>query len=151
MQQVRLTLPMIPNMELTASKTACAMGEQIGLSADKIDEVQMAVVEACINAFEHSDAADREVHVLLEVLGVSDEGGSLRVNVWFQNPPSGRSEVRIQTLNTLYDVQSIVGQQLSASVWIYRAPAAERAALQGLAFFRALTGQTVFKHADELP
>ena len=86
-----------------------------------------------------------------QVLGVSDQGGSLRVNVWFRNPLSGRSEVRIQTLNTLYDVQSIVGRELSVSVWIYRAPAAERAALQGLAFFRALTGQTVFKHADELP
>ena len=81
MQQVRLTLPMIPNMELTASKTACAMGEQIGLSADKIDEVQMAVVEACINAFEHSDAADREVHVLLQVLGVGGEPRGLQITI----------------------------------------------------------------------
>ena len=86
-----------------------------------------------------------------QVLGVIDEGGLLRVNVWFQNPLSSRSEVRIQALNTLYDVQSLVGRKLSASVWIYRAPVAERSALQGLAFFRALTGQTVFKHADELP
>lgn len=81
MQQVRLTLPMIPNMELTASKTACAMGEQIGLSADKIDEVQMAVVEACINAFEHSGADDREVHVLLQVLGVGDEPRGLQITI----------------------------------------------------------------------
>ena len=81
MQQVRLTLPMIPNMELTASKTACAIGEQIGLSADKIDEVQMAVVEACINAFEHSAAADREVHILLEVLGVGDEPQGLEITI----------------------------------------------------------------------
>ncbi len=81
MQQVRLTLPMIPNMELTASKTACAMGEQIGLSADKIDEVQMAVVEACINAFEHSGAADREVHMLLQVLGVSGEPRGLEITI----------------------------------------------------------------------
>ena len=81
MQQVRLTLPMIPNMELTASKTACAMGEQIGLSADKIDEVQMAVVEACINAFEHSGSADREVHVLLQVLGVGDEPRGLQITI----------------------------------------------------------------------
>ena len=81
MQQVRLTLPMIPNMELTASKTACAMGEQIGLSADKIDEVQMAVVEACINAFEHSGAADREVHVLLQVLGVGGEPRGLEITI----------------------------------------------------------------------
>lgn len=81
MQQVRLTLPMIPNMELTASKTACAMGEQIGLSADKIDEVQMAVVEACINAFEHSGAADREVHMLLQVLGVGGEPRGLEITI----------------------------------------------------------------------
>jgi len=73
MQQVKLTLPMVPDMELTASKTACALGEQIGLSPDKIDEVQMAVVEACINAFEHSGASDREVRILLQVLGVDDE------------------------------------------------------------------------------
>ncbi len=81
MQQVRLTLPMIPNMELTASKTACATGEQNGLSADKIDEVQMAVVEACINAFEHSAAADREVHVLLQVLGVGGEPRGLEITI----------------------------------------------------------------------
>ncbi len=86
-----------------------------------------------------------------QVLGVIDEGSMLRVNVWFQNPLSSRSEVRIQALNTLYDIQSVAGRELSASVWMYRAPVAERSALQGLAFFRALTGQTVFKHADELP
>ena len=73
MQQVTLTLPMLPDMELTASKTACAMGEHIGLSADKIDEVQMAVLEACINAFEHSGASDREVHIQLLVLGSDDD------------------------------------------------------------------------------
>ncbi len=81
MQQVRLTLPMIPNMELTASKTACAMGEQIGLSADKIDEVQMAIVEACINAFEHSGSADREVHVFLQVLGADSEPRGLQITI----------------------------------------------------------------------
>ncbi len=81
MQQVRLTLPMIPNMELTASKTACAMGEQIGLSPDKIDEVQMAVVEACINAFEHSGSADREVRILLQVLGSDSEPQGLQITI----------------------------------------------------------------------
>ncbi len=81
MQQVRLTLPMIPNMELTASKTACAMGEQIGLSPDKIDEVQMAVVEACINAFEHSGSADREVRILLQVLGSDSEPRGLQITI----------------------------------------------------------------------
>ncbi|MEM7350958.1 MAG: ATP-binding protein [Acidobacteriota bacterium] len=81
MQQVKLTLPMIPNMELTASKTACAMGEQIGLSADKIDEIQMAVVEACINAFEHSGAQDREVRISLQVLGTEIEPNGLQITI----------------------------------------------------------------------
>ncbi len=81
MQQVKLTLPMIPDMELTASKTACALGEQIGLSADKIDEVQMAVVEACINAFEHSSAADREVKILLQVLASDGEPVGLQITI----------------------------------------------------------------------
>ncbi len=81
MPQVKLTLPMIPDMELTASKTACAMCEQIGLSADKIDEVQMAVVEACINAFEHSASPDREVHILLQVLGARDRPEGLQITI----------------------------------------------------------------------
>lgn len=81
MQQVTLTLPMLPDMELTASKTACAMGEHIGLSADKIDEIQMAVVEACINAFEHSQAQDREVQVQLVVLGTDDDPEGLQITI----------------------------------------------------------------------
>ncbi len=81
MQQVKLTLPMIPDMELTASKTACALCEQIGLSADKIDEVQMAVVEACINAFEHSASPDREVKILLQLLEGTDEPRGLQITI----------------------------------------------------------------------
>ena len=79
MQQVTLTLPMLPDMELTASKTACAMGEHIGMSQDKIEEVQMAVVEACINAFEHSRADDREVEMQLQVLGKDQAPTGLQI------------------------------------------------------------------------
>ena len=81
MQQITLTLPMIPNMELTASKTAGALGEHIGMSRDKIDEVQMAVVEACINAFEHSGASDREVQILLQVLGEDQDPQGLEIMI----------------------------------------------------------------------
>ena len=81
MQQVTLTLPMLPDMELTASKTACALSEHIGLSPDKIDEVQMAVVEACINAIEHSDAPDREVHIRLVVLGGEESPEGLEITI----------------------------------------------------------------------
>ena len=85
-----------------------------------------------------------------EVLGVVDKGGSIRINVWFRDPDPGRVEARIQALNTLYDVQYIVGQELSVSVWTYASPTVERSALQGVAFYQALTGRTVFKQRDEL-
>ena len=69
LREVTLTLPMLPDMEIAASKTATALAEFMDMSSDKIDEVRMAVVEACINSFEHSHADDRKVSVRFEVLG----------------------------------------------------------------------------------
>jgi len=69
LREVTLTLPMAPDMEVAASKTATAMAEFMRMSPDKIDEVRLAVVEACINAFEHSQAEDRKVHITFAVLG----------------------------------------------------------------------------------
>ena len=39
------------------------------MSPDKIDEVRVAVVEACINALEYSQSPDREVLLHVAVLG----------------------------------------------------------------------------------
>lgn len=69
LREVKLTLPMVPDMEIEASETATSMAEAMSMSADKIDEVRMAVVEACINAIEHSHSKDRQVHLTFEVLG----------------------------------------------------------------------------------
>ena len=69
LREVTLTLPMIPDMEIAASKTATAMAEFMRMSSDRIDEVRMAVVEACINSFEHSRASDRKVYITFSVLG----------------------------------------------------------------------------------
>lgn len=82
LREVQLTLPMAPDMEIAASKTATAMAELMSMSPDKIDEVRMAVVEACINAIEHSRAEDRKVHLTFEVLGnVASEPQTLRITV----------------------------------------------------------------------
>ena len=72
MREVTLTLPMLPDMEIAASKTATALAEFMEMSSDKIDEVRMAVVEACINSFEQSKADDRKVEIRFEVLGNDD-------------------------------------------------------------------------------
>ena len=80
LREVTLALPMVSEMEIEASKTATAIAESIRMSPDRIDEVRMAVVEACINALEHSRAADGEVFVTFQVLGGRDPE-KLRITV----------------------------------------------------------------------
>jgi len=72
LREVTLALPMAPDMELEASKTAAAIAESIRMSPDRIDEVRQALIEACINALEHSHAMDREVFVTFQVVGSKD-------------------------------------------------------------------------------
>lgn len=76
-----LALPMVPEMELEASKTAAAIAESIRMSPDRIDEVRLAVVEACINALEHSHATDQEVYVTFQVVGLPGDPEKLRIMV----------------------------------------------------------------------
>jgi serine/threonine-protein kinase RsbW len=80
MRKVTLALPMVPEMEIEASKTAMAIAESMRMSPDRIDEVRLAVVEACINALEHSRSSDKEVFVTFEVLGGRDPE-KLRITV----------------------------------------------------------------------
>ncbi len=80
LREVTLTLPMLPDMEIAASKTATALAEFMEMSSDKIDEVRMAVVEACINSFEHSQADDRKVEIQFVVLG-NEEPERLQITI----------------------------------------------------------------------
>ncbi len=78
--RVDLSIPMLPQMELTASQTAEAVGAFMNLAEDKVEEVKLALIEACINAFEHSQAKDRRLQIDLEagenelIVKVSDRG-----------------------------------------------------------------------------
>lgn len=69
MREISLTLPMGAEMEIAASRAATAVAESMRMSADKIDEVRMAVVEACINAIEHSRSSDQTVYLQFLVMG----------------------------------------------------------------------------------
>ncbi len=72
LREVRLLLPMAPDMETVASQAATAVAQYAGLSTDQIDEVRMAVTEACINAFEHSRAADKTLELTFTVYGTRE-------------------------------------------------------------------------------
>lgn len=76
---VELTLPVLPDMELAATKTAEVVSKHMGLNDDQAAEINMALIEACINAFEHSES-DKQIEIhfkikddLLEIQ-VTDKG-----------------------------------------------------------------------------
>ena len=48
-------------MELAATQTSEVVAKHMGLSQDQSDEIKMALIEACINAFEHSKTEEGQV------------------------------------------------------------------------------------------
>ncbi|HVS15599.1 MAG TPA: ATP-binding protein [Thermoanaerobaculia bacterium] len=81
LKEVHLTLKLAPDMELVACEKACAVAELVDMSPDRVDEVRMAVVEAVINAIEHSGADDDRLHLNIAVLGEGDEPQTLCITV----------------------------------------------------------------------
>ena len=59
---VELKLPVLPDMELSATQTAEVVAKHMELSEEKSAEISMALIEACINAFEHSDS-DKQIEI----------------------------------------------------------------------------------------
>ena len=56
MPTVELKLPILKNMELVATQTSEVVSKHMKLSDDQAGEISMALIEACINAFEHSES-----------------------------------------------------------------------------------------------
>ena len=64
--EVELKLPVIPDIELTATKTAEVISKHMNLSEEKTGEISMAIIESCINAFEHSKTKEIFIHFIVE-------------------------------------------------------------------------------------
>ena len=62
-KEINLTIPIIPDMEVAATNTAEAVLRFMAFDTDKIDEVKHALIEGCINAFEHSESQDGNVYI----------------------------------------------------------------------------------------
>jgi serine/threonine-protein kinase RsbW len=80
LREVVVSLRMAPEMEIEACEKASAIAESMRMSPDKIDEVKLAVIEACLNACEHSRAPRREVEMIFSVLG-TDQPETLQITV----------------------------------------------------------------------
>ena len=75
---VELKLPVIPDIELSATKTAEVISRHMNLSEEKTGEISMAIIESCINAFEHSKTKEIFIHFIVETdkltIKVKDRG-----------------------------------------------------------------------------
>ena len=76
-QKIDLSIPMIPEMELTATTVADSLGAFIGLDFDKTEEVKIAIIEVCINAFEHSDSDERRIDLSFQI---EEKGITITIN-----------------------------------------------------------------------
>jgi len=86
-RQMELTLPMVPDIEIAAARAAGNMARELGMSAEKIDEMAHAIIEACINAREHSGCADQRIY--LRFVGTFQGDGNPRVDIWISDHGRG--------------------------------------------------------------
>ncbi len=61
--EIVMTIPMKQNLELTGSLMAAVIAESMDFSDDQVDEMKIAVIEGCLNAFEHSGSRDHKVNL----------------------------------------------------------------------------------------
>jgi serine/threonine-protein kinase RsbW len=93
-REISLTIPVAPEMEIVATAQVAALGDYIGMGHDKIDEVKLALVEACINAFEHSGTRDEQLHLTFRIGREEDEGREwLEVEVFDQGKGFDHSRI----------------------------------------------------------
>lgn len=86
-RQMELTLPMVPDIEIAAARAAGNLARELGMSSDDIDEMAHAMIEACINAREHSGSEDKRIYV--RIVGTSLSEGSPRIDIWISDRGKG--------------------------------------------------------------
>jgi anti-sigma regulatory factor (Ser/Thr protein kinase) len=58
-----LTLPLIPQAELVVAQTLNQVGKNLNLPMEIVGQLQMAAIEACINAIEHNRGGERRMYI----------------------------------------------------------------------------------------
>lgn len=86
-KEVELTLPMVADIEIAAARAAGNLARQQGMSAEKIDEMAHAIIEACINAREHACCVDKRIYLRF-LAGVASDGRN-RMDVWITDHGKG--------------------------------------------------------------
>ena len=94
--KVELTIPIIHDMELAATKTAEVVAKHMGLDDEKSAEISMALIEATINAFEHSNSntGNVEIHFVIQ-------GDTLLITVTDKGKGFDKSKVKIPKIEEI--------------------------------------------------
>jgi serine/threonine-protein kinase RsbW len=69
--EFEMSIPMVSETELVAARAVEQLAESMNFAHGEIGKIKMALVEACINAFEHSGLPEGKVKILFSVLGES--------------------------------------------------------------------------------
>lgn len=86
-RQMELTLPMVEDIEIAAARAAGNLAREVGMSDERIDEMTHAIIEACINAREHSGCADKRMY--LRFVGTQEGGDNPRLDIWITDHGRG--------------------------------------------------------------
>jgi serine/threonine-protein kinase RsbW len=62
-----MTLPMIREAELVAARCLEQIGKNLRIQEEAIGQLQIAVIEACINALEHSKGGEKKIYLRFDV------------------------------------------------------------------------------------
>jgi anti-sigma regulatory factor (Ser/Thr protein kinase) len=76
-----MTIPMVKESELVVAQCLQQIGKNLHLNEDAIGQMQIAVIEACINAIEHGKGMDNKVRIVVSV-----EMGRLEVSIESAGP-----------------------------------------------------------------
>jgi len=103
-RQMELTLPMVPDIEIAAARAAGNLARELGMPSESIDEMTHAIIEACINAREHSGSQDRRIYA--KITGTSLGEGKSRIDIWITDHGRGfnvtEARSRRQTLGAVH-------------------------------------------------
>lgn len=69
--EFEITIPMVSETELVAAGAIEKLAEHLDFEPGEVGKIKMALVEACINAFEHSGLPDGKVKITVSVSGGS--------------------------------------------------------------------------------
>lgn len=84
-----MTIPMLKEAELVAAQCIEQVGKNLGLNPDVIGQLQIAVIEACINAAEHSGGEERKIFLKIDFFGDRLEISIENMGREFVSPETG--------------------------------------------------------------